>query len=182
MYRTVLGSGAPGVRDNVPWACHTTVHSELRYLPTSSREAGINSSSKRHVSSPGLFLKPLPPSAARQLRSFFYTSGSPSSETCTVVQASLFPLHTVETRSKAPCLRAEPELDSHHFCSVPQIAMARPPFNVQVQPDCPVGARATRRLVNMTSRTANMMDLHVPEPLIMIKAPITLQDEAGTVN
>lgn len=163
-------------------ACHTIVHSGLQYLPTSSSEAGISSGSKRNVLSPGLFLKPLPPSAARQLQSVFYTSGSPSSETCTVVQASLFPLHTVETRSKAPCLRAEPELHSDHFCSVPQIAMARPLWSVKVQPDCPVGARPTSRLVNMTRRTANMIDLRVPELSIMIKAPITLQAEEGTVN
>ena len=162
-------------------ACHTTLHLGLQYLPTSSSEAGISSSSKRNALSPGLFLKPLPPSAARQLQSVFYTSGSPSSETCTVVQASLFPPHTVETRSKAPCLWAEPELDSHHFCSVPQIAVARPLCNAKVQPGCPVGARPTRRLVNMTRRTANMMDLCVPELSIMIKAPLTLQTEAGTL-
>lgn len=162
--------------------CHTTVHSGLQDLPISGSKAGLSSSSKRNVLSPGLFLKPLLPSAARQLQSVFYTSGSPSSEMCTVVQASLFPLHTVETRSKAPCLWAEPEPDSHHFCSIPQIAMAGPPCNIRVQPGCPAGARLIRRLVNMTRMTANMIDLHVPKLSVMIKAPITLQTEAGTVN
>ena len=154
-------------------ACHTRYVQGYSYPPASNSEAGISSSSKRKVSSPGLFLKRLPPSAARQLQSVFYTSGSPSSETCTVVQASLFPLHTVETRSKPPCLWAEPELDSHHVCSVPQTATARPPCNVKAQPDRPAGVRPARRLVNMKRTTANVMDLHVPELSIMTKASIT---------
>lgn len=71
------------------------------------------------------------------------------------------------------------KLGSHPFCSMPQPDL---PATSKCSQTVQLEAKLTRRPVNRTRRTADVVDLQAPELSLIRKALITLQAEAWTVN